>query len=662
SERIHPTFGAAVKMTDSFDCDLLPSIDLIDGFTKYFDDRLLAAIEEYIHIGSSIFPGGKQGFLKVLLRKVLDQRDSPGRDMAAGYLAAAIELGGDKPEVPETIKKIAKSYLNTFMNDPCHSRPMGFYTKSETLEKVFYRDRFLQKPFGTEFWTDLALKEDLPPGREGLSPVIRMAEALLDDPDFRDAYTRFRTLKERLTNPEVNLNLEDLFPHQDLFKDEAKLSQALLSSEASKRRVQARGNINPNTFGVAVWPFSTSKENDLFARLYRTYELPKTEIMNDLIVAIKEGRVDLKPQPDSGWYDHQLYSLETLLLPHLAHEKDKLLLHARYKKRLREAFEAMLTKRRETHVKELFQIRTLGIEFKPVPTTPELSLEPIATHYLRTGRAYRSLAEDLRGVFGDRGITDIQLEDFDKGLLVELDRMASLFYGLYLVVCDDLGMAPRLEPKEIEGLSGLQEVRVDDGALNQCLIASIPELSKTEQQARFYLWQEAKTWIEDLKREKFLDEDTRFIAPVLSNYWGTKVRNWAVLGVRLLKIKAYYARPPKVAESRTYSDEEQISEDPERFPSESFDSKDFDWRPKEYVIPVQVFAEVTMGPKPLTREEFRRICDRYKTKDKILKALMGVSGDQNGSPLPLILGTFILILMLIIFIIRRCFVLRQPKD
>ena len=54
------------------------------------------------------------------------------------------------------------------------------------------------------------------------------------------------------------------------------------------------------------------------------------------------------PTADSGWYEHQAYALETLLLPERGAESVRLLLSKEYKKRMLEAFKALITKRRET--------------------------------------------------------------------------------------------------------------------------------------------------------------------------------------------------------------------------------------------------------------------------------------------------------------------------
>ena len=650
ADRIHPTFRKAMEAAENFECDFLPSVDLIDGFTKYLDDRLLAAVEEHIHDGSSIFPGGKQGFLKTLLEEVMNGPEAPGRDTAAAYLTVAIELGGGQPDVPRAIRDIAASYVQVFMKYPRNSRPVGFHTRTEVLERVFRRDRFLQKPFGTKFkgkgvgfYT-----------KEGLYPVVRMAEALVRMPDLLKAYSRFRELAEKMCNPEANLNLEDLLPYQHLFSDEVALHQALIESDAWQR-AQRRGNINSSSLGVAFWPFSTSKENRLFARLYDHPELPRTEVMNDLIVAVKQGRVALEPEEESGWYDYQLYSLESLVLPERADEAEKLLLHAGYKKRLREAFEAMLTKRRETHVKQLFELSLLGVHIDPLPATPELSVEPCATNYLRTARAYRFFAEVVRDMLKESEADSMEVDDFGGRLLEELDNAVLLFYGLYLVVCDDIGMAPKLGPMEIQSLRNLPKYRESaQVGSDDCLVARVPGLSEAERSARCCVWRQGVHWVEHLGQEKFVDEDIRVMVPVLSNFWGTEVRYWAVLGTKLLKIEVYYARPPRVGESRARTDEERATEDPEALIEEGRAPSGSVWEPREYVIPVQVFAEMTLGPKPLTREEFRKICDQYSTREDIVTALARGSWRRWG--IGPILGAAILIfvsLLMSYILVRR---------
>ena len=77
------------------------------------------------------------------------------------------------------------------------------------------------------------------------------------------------------------------------------------------------------------------------------------DLMQVLISAIRNGKLDVTPEKNSGWYDYQLHALETLLLPEKGLESDHLLLTAAYKKKLVESFKSILTQTRETHVKQL---------------------------------------------------------------------------------------------------------------------------------------------------------------------------------------------------------------------------------------------------------------------------------------------------------------------
>ena len=101
--------------------------------------------------------------------------------------------------------------------------------------------------------------------------------------------------------------------------------------------------------------------------------------------------------------------------------------------------------------------------------------------------------------------------------------------------------------------------------------------------------------------------DTRVAVPIAVDYQRKVTRLWLTLGIRLAKLEASYARPPYL-KSATGGD----------------------WHPAEihqleastYFIPVDEFAEIELpGLKVLSREELREVCDREKTKEKILAAL-----------------------------------------
>src|SRR5262249_48051110 len=117
--------------------------------------------------------------------------------------------------------------------------------------------------------------------------------------------------------------------------------------------VAAAGGQRTGQQAIAVFPGSRSKETELFERLFPQGLPPGADLMKEMIRAIRSGKVDLAPKADSGWYEHQIYALETFLLLEKGAESAKLLLTKSYKKRMLEAFQALVTKRRETHARKL---------------------------------------------------------------------------------------------------------------------------------------------------------------------------------------------------------------------------------------------------------------------------------------------------------------------
>ncbi len=104
--------------------------------------------------------------------------------------------------------------------------------------------------------------------------------------------------------------------------------------------------------------------------------------------------------------------------------------------------------------------------------------------------------------------------------------------------------------------------------------------------------------------------DTRVAVPIAVNPATGAVHIWANLGVRLARLDASYARPPRV---RAF-----VDGSPWREP------ESYQMGTSDYVIAVVEFAEIELsGGKVLTRKELRDACDRYQTKEEIIRGLMG---------------------------------------
>jgi hypothetical protein len=519
--------------------DLLPSVNLCDGKAKQFDDGLYAALDRAYY-------RGLQDRLHSHVQLVRRFYDRAGRDSpAAPFLAAGLKLAGVEVDVADAAAR--EALLEHFRGDPIASKPIGLYTWSDELAACFRFLRFFAHKFGPN---QLVVPQAL-------------ARALAQDAALRADYQKVLDFYARLTNPPGCLSVADLL-------DQPKADGPALEDLRQRKHV-------PEAV-VALLPPSTSRETVLFNKLFPLGLPPDANLMRELVNAIRSGTVDLRPKPDSGWYDYQVYALETLLLPEKGPERDKLLLTRAYKKRMLEAFQALITKRRETHVRHLGAPGAAAAP--PKELSPRLRVEPCPSYFLRTARAYAFLANFLEAAVGKEGLQ--QLHGLKEGgersqdLRSELHWMRDLFYGLHLVSCEDLGMRPALTDDE----------PVDR---NRC-------------------YKLADDWLPKALQDEDLAADTRVAVPVYVDPGRGITRVWLTLGVRLAKLDAQYARPPRIK--------------PAKEPGDWKDPEPYLWRPVNYLIPVDEFAEVELrGRGVMTREEFRALCDRERTREAILHAL-----------------------------------------
>jgi hypothetical protein len=513
---------------------VLPSVNLLDGKAKQFDDGLYAALDQ-------VYYKGLQNKLLSHVEFVHRLYDKVGKDsVAAPFLAAGLELAGVQVEAANASEKAR--LLGEFRGDEVSSKPIGFYTWNDTLGSCFRFLRFFQRLFGAD---QLAVPQAL-------------ARALESDKALLAEYRKALSFYAKLTNPYHHKTVADL-----------------IDDGASGKPAP------PGRDAVAMFPASTSKEAVLFEDLFPSGLPPDADLMKELIRAIRSGKVDLTPKADSGWYEHQVYALETLLMPENGEERDKLLLTRAYKKRMLEAFQALITKRRETHVRQLYKAAAGAAAPPPLDKVrPRLRLEPNPSYYVRTARAYAFLANFLDATVGAESLQKLhglkQGGERPKDLAAELHEMRDLFYGLYLVSAEDIGLKPSLAKGE----------NVD------------PE--------RCYRL--ASDWLSKVFQDEDLAADTRVGVPVFIDRVNGVVRIWLTLGVRLTKLEASYARPPRLKPTNGSADWQEV--EAHRLAS------------ADYLIPVDEFAEVELpGLKVLTREELRAVCDREKTKEAIVKAL-----------------------------------------
>lgn len=566
---LFPTRGEALAAAAAIEgADVIPSIEVFSGMLKPFDDGLYAAVELAVEDGVDGLLPAKRDLLHGLLAAALDaaaqasETRRPYLEAAAVHLGAALLAGGEDPALPADLRPRAEAALARFDADLLLSRPMGFYGWSPALEGLYRQDRFLQNRLGNDSDAEVGM-------------FAAMAALLQADPDLEAEYARVLALYGGLTNPYAS------YPVSALFDEAADLS-ALddVPGLAARFRASHPAPFVCSGVTLAFVPASSSRDSDYFASLYCANPPPAgTSLIDVLIDGIRTGAVDLVPDEASGWYDWQLYALETLLLPNRGPESDHLLLTAAYKQKLVDTFKSLITQHRETHVKQLAVPMAGSAGTASFELYPKFDAEPFPTFYLRTARGYRFLGNVLTAVLGE-GVLEATHRLNEDGtraeapLAAELDRAARRAYGLYLLTAASVGLRPE---------DGLLADELADLDAEACVEA-------------------ARTWLDGWQDDPDVLADPRVIVPT---FGGDTITYWATLGVKALRVEAEFAadHAPEVVDSGWCELEGVV--------------------PHEYVLLTEVMREVRLpaSTPPPSRETLRRVCDENADPDAIVSAL-----------------------------------------
>jgi hypothetical protein len=510
---------------------LLPVPPLADGpvsaatpllKAKHFDDGLYAAVELAAQQGGGRFPGKA-----ALLRSLAATLDAglPAAKAASAVIHAACELGGVPVPVPDAVAEPTRRARDDFLGDELISRPVGFYTWTPGLTAIFRQDRFLQQP--------------LDPG-----PADDIARALERTPGASAACGAWLRLNARLTNSAKPLTIWD----------------------AGKR--------------PPLFPPSRSHEVTLFERLYGDRPVPENfDLMGELIRQVRSGEVSLMPGEGSGWYDHQTWSLEPLLVPDRRPEAARLELGKRYRKHLEDLFRGALALTRETHARQAGGGRGgyADPRQRPILVLPDLSVEPLPAVYSRRAAAYRFVRSVLEDAFGADALEAMHRLWPDgastASLAEELAEVEALFTGASATAMRELGMG------------------LPDGG--------------HAASRRFSEWR-AK-----IRSDADVSRDARMMIPVFYDVQRRKTKVWAFLGWRTTAVDVTYRVPPTVVRIEGPAETRRPPGEP---PPVLFTGDRY-----EFAVPVMAEVYVT---RLLDRDEFRRHCDRHRTRDAILANLV----------------------------------------
>jgi hypothetical protein len=514
---------------------------------KQFDDGLYAAVDLAAQSGAGAFSG--KGALLSSLAAGLRSAE-PGE--ATVTIFSAAKLGGIELDLPGRAQGAVEQRIGAFRADERISKPLAFYTWSPRLAAIFQQDRMLQQPT-----KDAA----------GVEAIARLIHA---DGRLRAAYQGYLDLTARLTNPRSSVASRDL--GEDL---------------RETLRALDDGHFLMPAAGMSFFPPSRSHEADLVKQLYGTGPIPEGfSLIDELIRRIRSGSLNLAPREDSGWYDHQTWALESLVIPERMPEAAHLRLGGRYRGYLLDLFRAILALTRETHVK---QLESPGVGAAPpgrtivIDIAPELSAEPLPTYYRRRALSYAFVRTVVAKTFGAEALRQMHRLTAAGPVAANLDEelrsMETIFLGAYATVSGELGMAPEPSPELGTGSPG-----GDSAAFEE--------------------------WASSLYQDPDLGQDIRMMVPLFFDKLRGKTKVLAVLGWATRQAQIGFATPP----SAVVLDLGSAKQADVRFHFRS--------RTMQLAYPVSVEIYVD---RILDRDEFRKLCEEHRTQAKILQALQSKS-------------------------------------
>ncbi len=570
--RLYPDMASALRAADSAGQDVLPSIDQLDVYQKYTDDRVLAALEQELSTGDLVYPGGKMQWLRDLLETIPRDTDM-ARRRARAFLATAIRLGGGSLELTPQVQLISARMLSRFEASAAFSTVTGFYSGSAELSAICRRDRFLQGQAGMGALASAWFDTEEP--AEQLALMQEIDNALSGSIVLRDAYNDFLAIQAIATNPAA---------------------------------VASLNRLHEVSGPVAIFPHARSLEEQLFSLV------PPGNPMETLKQALISGSAELSPSSDSGWYDHQQYALESLLLPERGPEFAKLAMSPSYVARLEQAFEATITQRRESQSKNLPLVAGSVL---PLEEQPLLHLEPAPTVYLRTARAYGFLLEGLSAL-PSAAAGNAQLE----WLLAEISTARRRYYAMHCLSCSDIGQPLGLTPQELDALGELATAPATDGALAPDGITADPRLATQQRQIVAGLLDEAALWLaqaagDDQVAVPSLAYDPRVSVAVSMDESG--VHNWGVIGVRLLLLEHGFSTLPAV-----------LADDPQSQDAVQADVAALLGTQQRRLLPVYEYVSFSTAA-PLSREQFRSWCDQSRSREEFLLVVNAYGGSVGRS-------------------------------
>ena len=197
---LYPSYAAALAAVRGQGDDVLPSVNLLDGKVKQFDDGLYAALDRAYYRGLQDRLHGHVELVRCFYERI--GKNGP----AAAYLAAGLELAGVHVDAGD--KAARDLWLRGFQENEVLCKPIGFYTWNKELATCFRFLRFFQQEFD----------------KQDLTVPLALAGAMERDAGLRNDYQRMVSFYARLTNPRLPIAAR---PHRAGVADSSRLSRFL---------------------------------------------------------------------------------------------------------------------------------------------------------------------------------------------------------------------------------------------------------------------------------------------------------------------------------------------------------------------------------------------------------------------------------------------------
>lgn len=422
---------------------VLPSLDLVLWKSRAVEDGALVAIELAAESGALGLPMGRKELWQKVLDKALARVRTEQGDGKDGALALVARLGAarclDPANLPANLRSSAElsaavtEELNGLRALEPKLVPQGAWLWTSELRCIFLRDRVLAEP--------------LPSSRSGTAAALTLLAILDSDPKLSKGYAALEAVRDALHGrpsddplaidraTAAHDGVEAALDNLPGFFD--RLKAAGLNAQAARPPVFAEAQEPIRQFLEALSPAE------------------RGNAMDELALAIQDGRVPLTPQDKGPWAIYRDAALVPLLRPEAEGGlSGSLVVDTAYRSRLLATFQALRGAHREGRDEgapdESPSDEGAHAELKvQLMVPPHLEVEPLPAAYARSAASLHRLEEFLAATPKAAALAGVLPEGGRRAgtLKAEVAQARVLLRGLELLSVGVAGPGAKAEVK-----------------------------------------------------------------------------------------------------------------------------------------------------------------------------------------------------------------------